>query len=258
MDVIFRPSDIALNAVTSNNIVTINKVCFCIFLLSKCTSQYLTCWSLLLSPLHTCECIELSNIVITVTILSSCVGPKCVWLKEEDQGSHSWWSAAQTHHTPTAADLPQPLSALHVHGSEWAVSSHRTKPAEVPPGQWEAQSDQGPPSTVGDKQTAKAIECLQVSPWSHSLSLEFNFCGQSFTCCECYRFIILIIIYVYQAELSGKEPKSLDMKLTVAQMHLSQGSVYKACDGLRDLGEYTYRPGVVSSIYTYIYTALCL
>lgn len=37
------------------------------------------------------------------------------------------------------------------------------------------------------------------------------------------------------------------MRLTLAQLHLAQGHVYKGCDVLRALGGYSYRLGVVST-----------
>ena len=44
----------------------------------------------------------------------------------------------------------------------------------------------------------------------------------------------------------------MSMKLTLAQLHLSQGSIYKACDVLRSLGDLSQKPGVVSSIYVHV------
>ncbi|KAL4231087.1 Signal recognition particle core component [Mactra antiquata] len=38
--------------------------------------------------------------------------------------------------------------------------------------------------------------------------------------------------------------------LTIAQLHLSTGSVFKACDALKQLGSLQYRPGLVSALVT--------
>ena len=40
---------------------------------------------------------------------------------------------------------------------------------------------------------------------------------------------------------------SVDIKLTLCQLYLMQGSVYSACEVLQDLGPLRYKPGVVSS-----------
>ena len=40
--------------------------------------------------------------------------------------------------------------------------------------------------------------------------------------------------------------KSVTVQLAIAQLHLSHGVVYKACDALKGLGDLQYKPGVVS------------
>lgn len=37
--------------------------------------------------------------------------------------------------------------------------------------------------------------------------------------------------------------------LTIAQLHLTTGSVYKACDALKQLGDLQYRPGMVGTSF---------
>ena len=39
----------------------------------------------------------------------------------------------------------------------------------------------------------------------------------------------------------------MSVQLAIAQLHLSHGVVYKACDALKELGELQYKPGVVSN-----------
>lgn len=39
---------------------------------------------------------------------------------------------------------------------------------------------------------------------------------------------------------------SIELKLTLSQLYLTEGSVYLACDILRDLGGLSHKPGVVS------------
>lgn len=41
---------------------------------------------------------------------------------------------------------------------------------------------------------------------------------------------------------------SLSIKLALAQMFLSQGKIYPACEALKSLGAYSYKPGVVSAL----------
>ena len=49
-------------------------------------------------------------------------------------------------------------------------------------------------------------------------------------------------------KFSASHPeKSVSVQLAVAQFHLSHGTVYKACDALKGLGDLQYKPGVVSS-----------
>ncbi|XP_064601701.1 signal recognition particle subunit SRP72-like [Liolophura sinensis] len=52
--------------------------------------------------------------------------------------------------------------------------------------------------------------------------------------------------------LQGKSSSGTDItaKLTMAQLCLAQGSVSKACDALRSLGDLSYKPGVVSALVT--------
>nr|KAG5711405.1 hypothetical protein BaRGS_025832 [Batillaria attramentaria] len=40
------------------------------------------------------------------------------------------------------------------------------------------------------------------------------------------------------------------LQLMIAQIYLSQGKVYAACDALKSLGEFQYKPGVVSALVT--------
>ena len=39
--------------------------------------------------------------------------------------------------------------------------------------------------------------------------------------------------------------KTVSTTLVMAQLHLSQGGVYQACDRLKELGDLQYKPGVV-------------
>lgn len=43
---------------------------------------------------------------------------------------------------------------------------------------------------------------------------------------------------------------SIELKLTLSQLYLTEGSVYLACDILRDLGGLSHKPGVVSTLVT--------
>ncbi|CAH1782975.1 unnamed protein product [Owenia fusiformis] len=50
-------------------------------------------------------------------------------------------------------------------------------------------------------------------------------------------------------ECAEKYPdSSLNTKLILAQLNLSQGNIYQACDVLKSLGDDTYKPGVVSTL----------
>ncbi|XP_074655240.1 signal recognition particle subunit SRP72-like [Tubulanus polymorphus] len=53
-----------------------------------------------------------------------------------------------------------------------------------------------------------------------------------------------------QKSVDDNEDISLRTKLVLAQMYLTQGHVYKACDILKNLGSDDHRPGVVSSLVT--------
>lgn len=44
--------------------------------------------------------------------------------------------------------------------------------------------------------------------------------------------------------------QSVSIKLVMAQIHLTQGHVYNACDALKTLGKLQYKPGVVSALVT--------
>ncbi len=51
---------------------------------------------------------------------------------------------------------------------------------------------------------------------------------------------------VFQTQVSKATDVSVNLKLTLAQLHLAQGSVFQACDTLKTLGELSYAPGIVS------------
>ena len=44
---------------------------------------------------------------------------------------------------------------------------------------------------------------------------------------------------------------SVNLKLTLAQLYLTQGSVYQACDALRTLDDLTYSPGIVRFMFCF-------
>ena len=44
----------------------------------------------------------------------------------------------------------------------------------------------------------------------------------------------------------------MTVQLAIAQLHLSHGVVYKACDALKGLGDLQYKPGVVSGMFTFL------
>ncbi|XP_060577385.1 signal recognition particle subunit SRP72-like [Ruditapes philippinarum] len=49
---------------------------------------------------------------------------------------------------------------------------------------------------------------------------------------------------------TGDRGSFIDVWLTIAQLHLSVGSVYQACDSLKKLGDLQYKPGMVSALVT--------
>ena len=49
----------------------------------------------------------------------------------------------------------------------------------------------------------------------------------------------------FQTQISKATDVSVNLKLTLAQLYLTQGSVYQACDALRTLDDLTYSPGIV-------------
>ena len=58
-----------------------------------------------------------------------------------------------------------------------------------------------------------------------------------------YKFVILFS----QEAVSKSEGVVLDLHFTLAQLHLTEGHVFKACDVLRNLGSVSHKPGVVST-----------
>ena len=49
----------------------------------------------------------------------------------------------------------------------------------------------------------------------------------------------------------------MTVQLAIAQLHLSHGVVYKACDALKGLGDLQYKPGVVSGMDVHIWLTCC-
>ena len=52
-------------------------------------------------------------------------------------------------------------------------------------------------------------------------------------------------VNVFQAYIEEHPDKTVSTTLVMAQLHLSQGGVYQACDRLKELGDLQYKPGVV-------------
>jgi signal recognition particle subunit SRP72 len=53
-----------------------------------------------------------------------------------------------------------------------------------------------------------------------------------------------------QSQVDNEKIDVLHMKLALAQLFLSQEHIYNACDVLRSLGDFSYTPGVVSTLVT--------
>lgn len=50
----------------------------------------------------------------------------------------------------------------------------------------------------------------------------------------------------FQQDYAATHPdKALTTKLVMAQLYLTQGHVYEACESLKSLGDLRYKPGVV-------------
>lgn len=53
----------------------------------------------------------------------------------------------------------------------------------------------------------------------------------------------------FQQDYAANHPdKALTTKLVMAQLYLTQGHVYEACESLKSLGDLRYKPGVVGQI----------
>ncbi len=61
----------------------------------------------------------------------------------------------------------------------------------------------------------------------------------------------LYYIFTFQTQVSKATDVSMNLKLTLAQLHLAQGSVFQACDTLKNLGDLSYAPGIVSMMCFY-------
>lgn len=57
-------------------------------------------------------------------------------------------------------------------------------------------------------------------------------------------------VAILQAYADSHADKRFSLQLMTAQIYLSQGKVYSACDALKALGELQYKPGVVSALVT--------
>ncbi|XP_067657986.1 signal recognition particle subunit SRP72-like [Haliotis asinina] len=53
-----------------------------------------------------------------------------------------------------------------------------------------------------------------------------------------------------QTYVKSHPDQCFSIQLVIAQLYLSQGAVYQACDALKTLGDITYRPGIVSALVT--------
>lgn len=52
---------------------------------------------------------------------------------------------------------------------------------------------------------------------------------------------------IFPQDYAATHPdKALTTKLVMAQLYLTQGHVYEACESLKALGDLRYKPGVVS------------
>ena len=58
--------------------------------------------------------------------------------------------------------------------------------------------------------------------------------------------ILLTGVICFQNQIAKREGEDvITLMLTLAQLYLGQGHVYKACDVMRSLGPCTYTPGMV-------------
>ena len=55
------------------------------------------------------------------------------------------------------------------------------------------------------------------------------------------------IFFRLQKQIAGRKTPSASLKLKLAQLYMTQGHVYQACTVLRDMGNLSYKPGVVST-----------
>lgn len=49
-------------------------------------------------------------------------------------------------------------------------------------------------------------------------------------------------------QITSSSGTSVTLKLSLAQIYLGQGHIYQVCDTLKDLGELSYKPGVISAL----------
>jgi signal recognition particle subunit SRP72 len=60
----------------------------------------------------------------------------------------------------------------------------------------------------------------------------------------------LLFMHTNQKQIAGRKTPSASLKLKLAQLYMTQGHVYQACTVLRDMGNLSYKPGVVSALVT--------
>ena len=98
---------------------------------------------------------------------------------------------------------------------------------------------------------------LWVSVWQCFLLTSFNF--NLITAVQNLRFhdSCSYFIFTFQTQVSKATDVSMNLKLTLAQLHLAQGSVFQACDTLKNLGNLSYAPGIVSMLCCYFIAVDC-
>lgn len=66
--------------------------------------------------------------------------------------------------------------------------------------------------------------------------------------------VLLSCTVLLQSAVEGMDDPSLTLQLSLAQLYLAQGNTTQACNTLRTLGPYTYKPAIVSNLF---YILLC-
>ena len=61
----------------------------------------------------------------------------------------------------------------------------------------------------------------------------------------------------FQSQIAKRDREDVTtLKLTLAQLYLTQGHVYQACEVMCGLGACTYKPGMVSGVSVYDFILL--